>query len=54
MNKTKKLLSVLLAVIIGGNFGAPEMGIRGAALATLISRSVELLIILVYIFVFIS
>ncbi len=37
---------------IYGNFGAPEMGIRGAALATLISRSVELLIILVYIFIF--
>ncbi|MBE7017314.1 MAG: MATE family efflux transporter [Ruminococcaceae bacterium] len=37
---------------IYGNFGAPEMGIRGAALATLISRSVELLIILIYIFVF--
>ena len=36
---------------IYGNFGAPEMGIQGAALATLISRSVELLIILVYIFV---
>ena len=37
---------------IYGNLGAPELGIRGAALATLISRIVELLIILVYIFVF--
>lgn len=34
---------------IYGNFGAPEMGVRGAALATLISRCVELIIILVYI-----
>lgn len=37
---------------IYGNFGAPEMGIRGAALATLISRIVELIIIVVYLFVF--
>lgn len=34
---------------IYGNFGAPEMGVAGAALATLISRSVELIIILVYV-----
>lgn len=33
---------------IYGNFGAPELGIVGAAVATLISRSVELVIILVY------
>lgn len=34
---------------IFGNFGCPELGIRGAAVATLTSRMVELLIILVYI-----
>lgn len=34
---------------IYGNFGAPELGIRGAAIATLISRVVELIIILVYV-----
>ena len=35
--------------LIYGNFGAPEMGIRGAAVATVISRSVELVLILVYV-----
>lgn len=35
---------------IYGNLGAPEMGVAGAAVATLISRSVELIIIVVYIF----
>jgi len=34
---------------IYGNFGAPELGVVGAAVATLISRCVELIIILVYI-----
>lgn len=33
---------------IYGNLGAPELGVVGAAVATLISRSVELMIILVY------
>ncbi len=37
-------------VLIFGHFGAPEMGIVGAAIATLTSRVVELLIILVYLF----
>ena len=36
-------------VLIYGHFGAPEMGIAGAAVATLISRTVELAIILFYI-----
>ena len=36
-------------VLIYGNFGAPALGIRGAAYATLASRIVELLIILIYI-----
>lgn len=35
--------------LIYGNFGAPELGIVGAAIATLVSRLVELGIILVYI-----
>ena len=36
---------VLNYVLIFGHFGAPQMGVRGAALATVISRYVELAII---------
>lgn len=35
--------------LIYGHFGAPELGIVGAAIATLVSRAVELVIILVYV-----
>lgn len=36
-------------LLIFGHFGAPELGIRGAAFATLTSRTVELITILVYV-----
>ena len=35
--------------LIYGNFGFPELGVQGAAIATLVSRCVELAIILVYV-----
>ncbi|MBQ3006207.1 MAG: MATE family efflux transporter [Clostridia bacterium] len=35
--------------LIYGRFGAPEMGIRGAAVATLVSRAIELAVTVVYI-----
>ena len=34
--------------LIYGNFGFPELGVRGAAIATLVSRCVELLIVVYY------
>lgn len=37
-------------VLIYGRFGAPEMGVRGAAIGTLIARIVECIIYIVYVF----
>lgn len=36
-------------LLIGGNFGAPEMGVRGAATGTLVARCAELVIVISYI-----
>lgn len=40
---------ILNYIFIYGNFGAPKLGVRGAAVATLTSRTVELITVLVYI-----
>jgi len=40
------LLNYMLIYV---KFGAPEMGIRGAALATLVSRAIELAVVVIYI-----
>ncbi len=39
---------VLNYILIYGHFGAPALGVRGAAIATLVSRTVELLIVIWY------
>ena len=36
-------------VLIYGKFGAPEMGVRGAAAATLVARAIELVVTVVYV-----
>lgn len=38
--------------LIYGKFGAPEMGIRGAAVATLVSRAIELAVTVIYLLAF--
>lgn len=40
---------ILNYMLIYGKFGAPEMGVRGAALATLVSRAIELAVVVIYI-----
>ena len=39
---------VLNYLLIGGNFGAPKLGVIGAAIATVISRYVELAIVVIW------
>lgn len=40
---------VLNYTLIFGNFGAPRLGVRGAAIATLVARVVETLIVAIYV-----
>jgi Na+-driven multidrug efflux pump len=47
------ICSLILKVFLNytfvfGNFGAPELGIAGAGIATLVSRFAELLVLLIY------
>ena len=37
-------------ILIYGNWGAPQLGVQGAAIATLTARMVELAIVLIYVF----
>lgn len=39
---------ILNYTLIYGNFGAPRLGIQGAAIATLVSRVIEFIIVIVY------
>ncbi|MBY0755704.1 MATE family efflux transporter [Clostridium sardiniense] len=43
--------TVLNYGLIFGNFGMPELGVRGAAIATLIARIIEFLIIVAYVYI---
>ncbi|WIV12511.1 MATE family efflux transporter [Proteiniborus sp. MB09-C3] len=59
----KTLLTMLVSIVallinallnymfIFGHFGAPEMGVRGAALATLIARAVETVVLIIYVYI---
>lgn len=37
-------------LLIGGNLGAPEMGVEGAAIGTIVARTLEFVIVLYYVF----
>ncbi len=50
-NSMAILINILLNYIfIFGKFGAPAMGVQGAALATLIARMIELTLVVIYVF----
>ncbi len=46
---TSNVVNILLNyMFIGGEWGAPEMGVTGAGIATLVARTLQMLIILLY------